>query len=260
MKMKKRGLIAVVSLVLTAVFMTAMMGNTPAEDKKKLTAAQILKKCDDFHFFMEDMEIHINVTVIDKNGKKDHHKMAMLQKGKEKRLMRWLEPKDLADFSILNKDENTMYVYEPSLGKVRRIASHAKKQTFLGYDYTKSEASVFRLENAYDSKSIGEDDKHYKLYLTQKMDKDLAWPILRVFVNKKDFHATKIEYCDENDKKHKTEKRTGVKKWDGHLYGSRSEMVDHTKQHTTIYEYTEVKFNQGLDDELFTKRNLVRED
>ncbi|MFH1436702.1 MAG: outer membrane lipoprotein-sorting protein [Pseudomonadota bacterium] len=258
--MRKKGLIAMAALGLAAVSLTALMHRAPAEEKNKLTAAQILKKCDDFHFFMEDMEIHIDVTVIAGMGKKDRHKMIMLQKGKEKRLMRWLEPKDIADFSILNKDENTMYVFEPSLGKVRRIASHAKKQTFLGYDYTKSEASIFRLENAYDPKSIGEDDGNYKLYLTQKKDKDLAWPILKVFVSKKDFHAAQIQYCDEKDKKHKTEMRSGVKAWDGHLYGSGSEMVDHTKQHTTIYEYTKVKFNQGLDDDLFTKRNLVREE
>ncbi|MFH1436701.1 MAG: outer membrane lipoprotein-sorting protein [Pseudomonadota bacterium] len=258
MKGKKLMVRAVICTAI--VFMVAWLGSAPAEEKAKLTAAKILDKCDDFHFFAKDMEIHIDVTVKDKEGKEDYHKLIMFQKGKDKRLLRWTEPADLADFAVLNKDANTMYVYEPSLGKVRRIASHAKKQTMLGYDYTLDESSIFRLANEYDPAIESEDDKQVNLKLTQKPGKDLAWPILNVVVNKKYFNADKIEYRDKDGKKHKTETRTGVKKWDGHNYCSMSVMKDHGKSHSTTYKYTDVRFNRGLDDDLFSKRALVRDE
>ena len=258
--MTRKKLTGLALIFFLAVFMKAWLRSAPAEDKKKLTAAQILKKCDDFHFFANDMEIHIDVTVTDKDGNKDYHKLIMYQKGKDKRLLRWVEPADLLDFAVLNKNANTMYVYEPSLGKVRRIASHAKKQTMLGYDYTLDESSILKLANEYDPALESEDATQYNLKLTQKSGKDLAWPILNVQVSKKYFNAKKIEYRDKNGKKHKTETRTGVKKWDGHLYCSKSVMKDHGKDHSTTYKYTEIKFNRGLDDDLFTKRALVRDE
>ena len=258
--MGRKKLFGLTVISMAAVSMVAWLGSAPAEENKKLTAAQILEKCDDFHFFAKDMEIHIDVTVTDKDGKKDYHKLIMFQKGKDKRLLRWTEPADLADFAVLNKDADTMYVYEPSLGKVRRIASHAKKQTMLGYDYTLDESSVFRLATEYDPELESEDGKQYNLKLKQKSGKDLAWPVLNLYVNKKYFNTDKIEYRDKDGKKHKTETRTGVKKWDGHNYCSMSVMKDHGKNHSTTYKYTDVRFNRGLDDELFTKRALVRDE
>jgi outer membrane lipoprotein-sorting protein len=236
------------------------LGGAGAEEATKLNAKQILKKCDDFHFFAKDTVYKIDVTLIDKDGKKSYMKLENYQKGAKKRLLRFTEPKDIAGFSILTIDENTMYVYEPSLGKVRRIASHAKKQSMLGNDFTLDEAGTFRLGSDYEPKLIGEDETSWTLFLTQKAGKDKAWPIQKVTVDKKKFFAAKIEYCDDKEKKHKTETRTKVKKLGGKWVTSNMKMVDHDKKHTTIYEMTELKFDANLPDELFTKRNLVRDE
>jgi outer membrane lipoprotein-sorting protein len=236
------------------------LGGAGAEEATKLNAKQILKKCDDFHFFAKDTVYKIDVTLIDKDGKKSYMKFENYQKGGKKRLLRWTEPKDLAGFSVLTIDENTMYVYEPSLGKVRRIASHAKKQSMLGIDFTLDEAGSFRLESDYDPELTGEDEAGWTLKLKQKQGKDKAWPVLKLTVDKKKFFASKIEYCDAKGKKHKTETRYQVKKLGGKWVTSIMKMVDNDKKHTTIYEMTDVKFDANLPEELFTKRNLVREE
>jgi outer membrane lipoprotein-sorting protein len=257
-----KGKIRSSSILAIAGAMAILFGLSAARAEKsgKLTAKQILKKCDDFHFTKKDSMYVIKITLVDKNGKKSYMKMENYQKGTKKRLLRWIEPKDLAGFSVLSLDEDTMYVYEPSLGKVRRIASHAKKQNMLGSDFTLDEAGTFRLESDYDPKLIGEDESNYKLYLTQKTGKDKAWPIQKVNVDKKKFFAAKIEYCDEKEKVHKTETRYKVKKLDGKWVTAIMKMVDHDKKHTTIHEMADAKFNISLPDDMFTKRNLVREE
>jgi outer membrane lipoprotein-sorting protein len=231
-----------------------------AEGEKKPTAKEILKKCDDFHFGFKDSSYKIDVTLIDKDGKKSFMKLENYQKGSDKRLLRFTEPKDIAGLAILNKDANTMYVYEPSLGKVRKIATHAKKQTMLGLDFTLDEASTFRYDSDYDPKLIGEDEGGYKLFLTQKSGRDKAWPVVKITVDKKKWFASKIEYCDAKEKMHKTEVRSNVKQLSGRWVTARMTMTDHGKKHTTIYDMADAKFNTGLSDELFTKRNLVREE
>jgi outer membrane lipoprotein-sorting protein len=243
-----------------AVLALVCIGGAGAEEAQKLTPKQILKKCDDFHFFVKDTVYKIDVTLIDKDGKKSYMKFENYQKGGKKRLLRWTEPKDLAGFSILTIDEDTMYVYEPSLGKVRRIASHAKKQSMLGIDFTLDEAGSFRLDSDYDPVITAEDEKGWTLKLKQKPGKDKAWPVVKLMVDKKKFFASKIEYCDGKGKKHKTETRYQVKKLGGKWVTSIMKMVDNDKKHTTIYEMTDLKFDANLAEEMFTKRNLVRDE
>ncbi len=238
----------------------AIWRGAAAEEKSKLTAAEILKRCDDFHFGFKDSWFRIDVTLIDKNGKKSYMKMELFQKGAFQRLLRFFEPKDIAGFAVLNKDPNTMYVYEPSLGKVRKVATHAKKQTMLGLDFTLDEASTFRYGNDYDARLIGEDGNNYKLFLTQKRGKNKAWPIVKITVDKKKWIAAKLEYCDAKEKLHKTEVRSNIKQIRGHWVTARMAMTDHNKNHTTIFDIVDAKFDTALSDEIFTKRNLVREE
>ncbi|MFH1434403.1 MAG: outer membrane lipoprotein-sorting protein [Pseudomonadota bacterium] len=245
------------ALIVAAAF---ALGPVDAGQAGKLSASQILAKCDDFHFGQKDAVYKIDVTLIDKNGKKTYMKLENYQKGNSLRLIRFVEPKDLDGFAVLNKDENTMYVYEPSLGKVRRIASHAKKQSMLGQDFTLDEASIFRYESVYDPVLVDEDDKTWHLELKQKQGKDRAWPIVHFYVDKKKFHASMIEFCDAAGKTIKTEKRSNLKKFDGLWVTARMKMTDHGKQHSTIYDIVDARFDQDLPADLFTKRSLIREE
>lgn len=256
--MHKKTMERQVLVLLAAVFIASGTGKTEGGDERKLSADDILKRCDDFHFFASDSMYRINVTLTDSAGKKSYMKMELYQKGTKRRLLRFLEPRDIAGFSVLSKDPETLYVYEPSLGKVRRVASHAKKQTMLGLDFTLSEAESFRLGSDYTPRLIGEDEEHYMLFLAQKEGRDKAWPIQKVEVSKKTWHAARIEYCDEKEKVHKTETRYGLKKMGGRMIASVMKMFDHTRKHSTIYDVKEARFDQDLPDEMFTKRYLVR--
>lgn len=258
--MKGKRLIILLTACILLIAAAYALGPLNAEQAKKLSVKQILAKCDDFHFGMKDAVYYIDVTLIDKNGKKTYMKLENYQKGNSKRLIRFVEPKDLDGFAVLNKDANTMYVYEPSLGKVRRIASHAKKQSMLGQDFTLDEASIFRYESIYDPKLIDEDDKAWHLELKQKQGEDRAWPIVHFYVNKKKFHAQKIEFCNASGKTIKTEKRSNLKKFDGRWVTAKMKMTDHGKQHSTTYDIVDAKFDQDFPADMFTKRNLIRDE
>ena len=222
-----------------------------------VSAADILKKADDFAYH-KNMYYKIDVTLEDKDGAKSYLKMELFQKG-VKRLLKWTEPTDVAGFAVLTKDPDTIYVYEPSLNKVRRIASSGKKQTMLGFDYTVDEGSSTSLAADYDPMIVETKDDAYVLKLTQKAGKDKAWPVLKLVVVKDSWLSRTIDYCDDKEKVHKTETRSSVVTMGGKKIAGKMKMFDHAKKHSTTYDVADASF-ETLDDELFTKRSLVREE
>ena len=223
----------------------------------ELTAADILKQADDFAY-QKNMNFKIDVTVEDKDGQKVYMKLEMFQKG-IKRLLKFSEPADIAGFAILTKDPETIYVYEPSLNKVRRVASSGKKQSMLGLDFTIDEASTSSLAADYDPQLVEEKDGAYVLKLVQKAGLDKAWPVLKIVVSKATYQSTKIDYCDAKEKVHKTETRLNIVSKSGRKISGTMKMYDHNKKHSTTFEVTDASF-ETLDDELFSKRSLVREE
>jgi outer membrane lipoprotein-sorting protein len=232
-------------------------------DEKKpgsLTALEILKKSDDFHYGHKDIHMKLHTVVKDKAGSKSELKYEMWAKG-GKRLLIFSYPPEVNGLGVLAKDEDTIYVYEPEFNKVRRIASHAKKQGMLGMDYSMDEMATQHLHKQYDAKLVSEDETQAVLWLEQKPDRDKAWPELKVRVDKdNDWAATRIEYYDKKGKKQKTETRKKFKKFKAGVSPSIMSMTTHAKKHTTTIIIKSIKTNQGLPDEMFSKRYLIREE
>jgi outer membrane lipoprotein-sorting protein len=225
-----------------------------------LTPLEILKKSDDFHFGYKDVHMKLFTVVKDKDGKKTELKYEMWAKG-EKRLLIFSHPPEASGLAVLAKDADTIYVYEPEFNKVRRIASHAKKQGMLGMDYTMDEMGMQHLHKYYDPKLESEDEKQAVLWLEQKAGLDKAWPKLKVVIEKdKHWAMTKIEYYDKKGKKKKTEVRKKFKKFPAGTSPSVMMMTSHAKKHSTTIIIKLLEVDTGLPDEMFSKRYLIREE
>src|SRR5262245_64998757 len=64
----------------------------------------------------------------------------------EQRIMLFAEPTDVKGMGVLSQDRNTIYVYLPSYNRVRRVAMHARKQSFQGSDFTFDDMAQIRYE------------------------------------------------------------------------------------------------------------------
>ena len=119
--------VILLSLFVLGVVMFAFQGM--AEDTQ-LTATQILEKVDDVINAPKDQDIKIKLILIDKNGKESMREMSMLQKGSDKRLVKFLSPADQRGIAFLSLPNDVMYLYLPAFKKTRRIASHIKNNKF----------------------------------------------------------------------------------------------------------------------------------
>jgi outer membrane lipoprotein-sorting protein len=253
------GVLAAIATLVVAVQVPAGAADDP-KAPGALTALEILERCDSFHFFYQD--VHMQVTSILKDADGNVTKMAFDVREKGiKRLVQFHEPPDVAGMAVLVKDEDTIYVYEPEFNKVRRIASHAKKQTMLGSDYTFDDMATKKLAPHYEPSLVSEDEHDAVLWLEQKPGKDKAWPTIRLYIDKDEhFLARKIQYFDEAGKKRKTELRKKLKHNDGHWVPTVVSLTDHVKKHSTTNIVKKAKYDQGLPDTIFSKRYLIREE
>jgi outer membrane lipoprotein-sorting protein len=112
----------------------------------------------------------------------------------------------------------------------------------------------------YEAKLVGQDDHAWQLELMAKRSDAVEFARLRMWVDKTAHQPIKIEYLEANGKKLKTEERSDYQRDNAQHIGPRRVVVtDHRRNdHSSEIIFTGVKLNQGLKDELFTQRSLIR--
>jgi hypothetical protein len=176
--------------------------------------------------------------------------------GKMMRLVRFLAPADLRGMGVLAQSRDTMYVYLPGFDKVRRIAAHARAQTFMGSDFIYDDLGLISWSPDYVAKLASSNADEWVLDLTPKPDRDPAFARLRTTVSRRCLLFTKIEYFDPAGHKLRTHTRD--------IDPERCEMkhmvmITHGKtDHRTDGDVLMWAFDKGLPDDLFTVRSLAR--
>jgi outer membrane lipoprotein-sorting protein len=217
----------------------------------------ILEASDEVHYGYKDQAYSVRLVLHEKDGTTRERGMAVAQKS-GMRLVRFTSPADVKGVAVLVMNSETMYVYMPSLNKVRLVASHTRKQTFMGSDYTYDEMAITRFSIDYTAALSSETDKDVVLDLTQRPGRDLAYPRLRVEIEKKSLLCHTIRYMDSGGKEVKREERSTVDMSEGCPIFTHLIMRDLGSGHWTEMYIIEHKTNAGLDDSFFSKRNLVR--
>jgi outer membrane lipoprotein-sorting protein len=238
------------------VVAVVVAAQSPLAEAESATAQGILKKADDVNNDYRDQEFVTRMTL--KSGDKVEKvvEMQVLQKGGTKRLIRIMKPADVRGLAVLVEDVNTAYVYLPQFNKVRRVATHANKQSFLGSDFTEVEMGIIRYGDSFEPALAGRDGDAFVLKLTPRPGKGFDLAYLKMWVDRRTSFITKIEYYGPGDAKLKTQTLGEIKTIGGVTTQTRVIMTDHFKNHSTEMEILSVKENQGLKDEVFTLRAL----
>ena len=205
-----------------------------------------------------DREATLKMQLIDKAGNTKNRKLTILQKGPEKRLIRFNAPADVKGVGFLVLEDDLMYLYMPAFAKVRRIASHVKNENFMGTDLTYDDMSQSDYVENYTPVLKDETNQHYILDLTPKPESEIEYSKLIMWANKQSMLPDTIEFYDRSNRLLKTMIQTETKQIDGYWTPQHIEMTDVQDQHKTIMELVNVKHNQDVPDKKFTQRYLKR--
>jgi len=219
-------------------------------------ADEILKKADSAANSYKDQRFVMTMT-IEGSGATKVAKMETLQKGSDKRLVRFLAPGDVKGTAIL-MDGSAMYMYMPQFQKVRRIASHSLGQGFMDSDFTQADMGSISFNTAYNASLTETNEKGWKLHLVPKPGTETGVEALDVTIDKGSYLISQIDYLS-GGKAVRRQTRGVLKTFPGTgPTPSVITMQDLTKAHRTTMTMDEMKVNSGLPDSLFTKQSLER--
>ena len=223
-----------------------------------MAPVEILQAVEDTLNAPADREVHLSMTLIDAEGGTKTRELSILQKDKDKRLIRFLSPADVRGVGFLALEDDLMYIYMPAFAKVRRIASHVKNENFMGTDFTYDDMAQTDYVKNYTPALKEETDSHFVLELVPDEKSEIDYSRLVMWVDKTTMLPDKVEFYDRPGLLLKTMTQTDVRRIDGYLTPHHIEMEDIQEKHKTIMDLKDVVHDQSIPDKQFTQRHLKR--
>ena len=250
----KRQLHAAHLITVLAIFLAAGSANA-------LTGDEIMVKVDAVLSAPTDGTSTAKMILEDKNGKTKERSLKLWTRYfKDKddwSLSKFVAPAEVRDLGFLSLADDKMYLYLPAFDRVRRIASHARKESFAGSDLSNDDLSTGRYVDHFTAEIREETEAEYVLDLTRKPGSNRIYPKSTVWVNKENFTIPRMELFDKNERLWKV--------FEGEYEQIQSywtmkslTMTDVQKKHKTIMTIEDIEFDVGLDEKTFTQRYLKR--
>lgn len=239
---------------------------TPILYGQELTGEDIVQKVNDL-FNIQTSYGKIKMTIMTTSGQKRTFIYESWSKDKgEKNLVRYREPRRVKDQAVLmlnNADD--IWMYFPRTQRVRKLATHAKKQKMQGSDFSYEDmGSGDAFINDFTSKRLEDEQKEgqdcYKVELTRNPESDISYSRLIMWVIKENFVPIVTDYYDEDDPTllEKTLVQSDIRIIDNIPTAMKVVMHNKNDNTQTELELLEVKYKLELDDKMFTERNLKK--
>jgi outer membrane lipoprotein-sorting protein len=154
----------------------------------------------------------------------------------------------------IGKDDDR-WLYLPALDLVKRIAASDKRSSFAGSHFVYEDVSG-RGVVADTHELLGEEGNLYKIKNTPKDLKGVDFAYYFVWIDKSTFLPMKAEYYNVSGKLLRTVEALEIKDIQGHPTAVKSKAVDLERKGETIIDFTNVVYDAGLEDSIFTERYL----
>jgi Outer membrane lipoprotein-sorting protein len=261
------------STVLSCLAALLLLLAVPAA--QAFTALEIMEKVD-VRDDGDNMISEVKMILIDRQENKRIREMKVFSKDKGMdtwKMQFFLSPADVKNTAFLTYDyyegrrDDDQWLYLPDLHKTKRIATSDKSSSFMGSDFSYADMTRRVL-----------DEWNYKLLKESKVGEHKVWLIEAtpasdevrdrygylksvLFIRQDIFMGIRAVHWIKEGKKIKYQENKGIRQIDG-IWTATELHTKTTKNkvtmHRTVMEYSNIKYNQDLDDILFTVRNLEK--
>ena len=259
-----------VPVILVCIFLVA-----PAVSADDPKAREIMQKVED-RDDGDNMTSQMEMVLIDKRQKKRVRRLLSFSKDKGKDtygLLFFIEPSDVKDTGFLTYDyddpekDDDQWLYLPALRKTKRIASADKDGSFMGSDLNYSDMTKADLED-YDFTLLKEMEvRGNKTWLiesvprTKEVIDETGYMKSLIFVRQDNFVVVRAAKYTKTGGYIKYLDVKGLEKIDGIWVATETHVAKKKGKktmHQTIMKISDIKFNQDIDDDLFTIRRLEK--
>ena len=171
-------------------------------------------------------------------------------------MLQWADPK--------GKDEQWLYL--PELGKIRQISGAAKRESFVGTDFSYEDLAVITQildwEDTEARVAFIRDEEHegspcHVLEFTPT-GKDISYGKIRTWIDAKELFVRKYEMANKEGQTFKTLILNDFRLIRSIPTPFHMEMRNESSGSRTVVDFTKVTYDSGLTDDEFTQRALER--
>ena len=256
-------------ILLAALSLFALAARAVTADD--LTVDEIVRRANHASYYKgADGRARVNMVITDAQGRTRTRRFTILRwdepgpegqqvDGDQRFYVYFDRPADVSKMVFmvhkhLDRDDDR-WLYMPSLDLVKRIAATDKRTSFVGSDFFYEDVSGRRLSD--DKHALVETTDNYYVVRNTPVDKSLvefAW--YKVWIHKTTFLPIKVEYYKADGTKYREYSAEKVDQIDGHWTVTKSKMSNLETGSSTEMSYSEVRYDVGLNGDIFTERYL----
>ena len=251
---------------LTTLFIAAVFSSS-AFGAETLSVDEIVRKTNlSSYYGGDDGKAEVNMTITDGQGRERTREFVILRRdveegGAQEFYVYFKKPSDVRKMvfmvhKFIDKDDDR-WLYLPALDLVKRIAASDKRTSFVGSDFVYEDVS---------GRSITEDDHtleettdtHYILKNVPKDPGSVEFAAFTMWIDKNTFIPSKIEYQNNQGEVYRRVEALKIETIEGIPTVLESRVQDLASGGQTLSVFSNVKYNIGLGEDIFTERYLRR--
>ncbi|MDZ7642731.1 MAG: outer membrane lipoprotein-sorting protein [Desulfurivibrio sp.] len=214
----------------------------------------------------DDGRSEVEMTITDSQGRERQRRLVILRQdiedgGRQLFYVYFERPADVRRMvfmvhKYLDRDDDR-WLYLPDLDLVRRIAAADKRSSFAGSHFVYEDVSG--RTPADDHHQLAEEgEDYYLLDITPKDPELVEFSRYTARIDKATMLPVYMEYFDRNGDKYRVVEALETEEIDGHPTVVRSRVRDLASGGETVMEFSNVRYDIGLDESLFSERYLRR--
>jgi outer membrane lipoprotein-sorting protein len=214
----------------------------------------------------DDGRSKVKMTITDAQGRTREREFNILRLdvsdgGEQFFYVYFQKPSDVRKMAFLvhkhiDRDDDR-WLYLPALDLVKRIAASDKRTSFVGSHFFYEDVSGRGV--AEDSHEIVEvTDTHFVIKNIPKDPDSVEFVSYTVWIDKNTYMPMKAEYVDKSGNKYREVETLEVMEIQGFPTVTKSRVRDLANGGETVSEFTDIEYNIGLDEKIFTERYLRR--
>jgi outer membrane lipoprotein-sorting protein len=254
------------SVISFSILLAATLPFAQLNAQKDMTADEILETLTETMNPEQSRGI-MTMTIVTSSGQERTFKYETFSRDKgDKSLMKYLEPTRVKGQTILMlNDANDIWTYFPRTKRVRKLATHAKKQKVEGSDFSYEDmgASDAFIEE-YDARRLDDEKQEgrscFKIELTRKPESDASYSRVMLWVDKENFIPLAVDYYHEDDPTLREKQLVchDVQLIDGIYTPMDCTMYNKLDNTYTKMKIIEITYRVELSDDLFTEMGMQR--
>ena len=213
-----------------------------------------------------DGRAKVKMTITDAQGRNRERELVMLRRdvtdgGEQKFYVYFEKPGDVRKMvfmvhKYLDRDDDR-WLYLPALDLVKRIAASDKRTSFVGSHFVYEDVSG-RLVNEDVHELIETTDSHFVVKNTPKDTAGVEFSSYIVWIDRTTYLPMKAEYYDREGLKYRLVEALEIQTIQGNPTIVKSKVIDLAGGGETVAEFIDIRYDIGLDDNIFTERYLRR--